>query len=338
MHRMNEPGLHRAAPNGAHHLQGVAGAEAVIGAAGPAASAGVRTLHLPVPGALQDSVSAIVGVEMGETGPVPLAVAPHDSMMLSVQLARGSDAIGPKGEFGLNTRLTGIRSWTGTFTGAGECVTLFAMLTPLGSVRLLEGRQLGASERLRAPLAALLDEQVTRRLESDVALAEGLDGKLRAFGAWLEARASAPRRTGREAMRAARAAMRLCEAPRAPIQDLADEQHVSRRQLERDFDRWLGVSPRHLAQVAQVQGVARSIFAGATLADAAAARGFADQSHMTRVVKQLTGVTPGQFVRGRAASAGAAAPSVSAAIASAFRWATGGRTVYLGGTTRPANA
>ncbi len=329
MDRLNEPGLYRAAPNGAETFDSPSAAGP--GAASSAAPADVRTLHLPVPAALQDSVSAIVGVEMGETGPVPLAVAPHDSMMLSVQLARGTEAIGPKGELGLNTRLTGIRSWTGAFTGAGECVTLFAMLTPLGSVRLLESRRLGASERLRAPLAALLDERVTRRLESDIAMAAGLDGKLRAFGAWLEARADAPRPPGREALRAARAAMRLCEAPRAPIQDLADEQHVSRRQLERDFERWLGVSPRHLAQVAQVQGVARSIFAGATLADAAAARGFADQSHMTRVVKQLTGVTPRHFARGRSSLASVAAPSVSTAIASAFRWATGGRTVYLGG-------
>lgn len=132
--------------------------------------------------------------------------------------------------------------------------------------------------------------------------------------------------------------MRLCESPRAPIQDLADEQHVSRRQLERDFERWLGVSPRHLAQVAQVQGVARSIFAGATLADAAAARGFSDQSHMSRVVKQLTGVTPRHFARGLSPSACSKAPSVSTSIASAFRWATGGRTVYLGGMTGQASA
>lgn len=34
---------------------------------------------------------------------------------------------------------------------------------------------------------------------------------------------------------------------------------------------------------------------GARLADVAADAGFADQSHMTRVFKRVTGVTPGDF-------------------------------------------
>lgn len=278
----------------------------------------IRTIHLPVRGALRDCVEAFVAVEMGPTGPLPLAIAPSDTLMLTVQLARGADAIGPKGSFGLNTRLTGVRRWTGRFVGTGDCVTLFAMLTPLGAVQLLESRRLDGGERIRMPLAHLLDDAPIRRMESDVALRDPLEGKLQAFAAWLEGRASAHRRQSRPALRAARAAMRLCADPRAALETLADEQHVSRRQLERDFDRWLDVSPRHLAQVARMQGVARDVHAGASLADAATGRGFADQPHMNRVVRQLTGLTPREFARSEASP-----------FAAAFRAAAGGRTVYL---------
>lgn len=279
----------------------------------------VHSHHLAVPEALRPLVSALVGVQMDATGPTPLAVAPHDALVLSLQFGRGSgDPIGPKAELGLGTSLTGIRRRTGAFTGAGDCVTLFALLTPLGVVQLLDSRRLDSSPRIRAPLAHLLDEGVTRQLESRIALAQGLQGKLRAFGEWLEARAHAPRRQDRTALRAARAAMRLLKQPLAPMDHLADEQHVSRRQLERDFDRWIGVAPRHLAQVARVQGVAREVHGGASLADAAAGLGFADQPHMSRVVRQLTGLTPRQLVRSQASP-----------LACAFRAATGGATVYL---------
>lgn len=279
----------------------------------------VRAHHLPVPDSLRPIVSALVGVEMDVSGPTPLAIAPHESLVLSLQFARGRcDPIGPKADLGLGTSLTGIRQWTGSFVGAGDCVTLFALLTPVGAVQLLDSRRLDQSPRIRAPLAHLLDEGVTRPLESRIALVHGLPDKLRAFGHWLESRAAAWRQQDRTAMRAARAAMRVLMHPLEPVDRLADEQHVSRRQLERDLERWVGVSPHHLAQVARVQGVARDVYAGASLADAAAGQGFTDQPHMNRVVRKLTGLTPRQFVRSRMSPFG-----------EAFRAATGGATVYL---------
>jgi len=79
-----------------------------------------------------------------------------------------------------------------------------------------------------------------------------------------------------------------------------------------------GHSPRHLAQVAKVQAVSRKAQTGASLADIAADVGFADQAHMSRVVRQLTGMTPLRFTRTR-----------QSPMAAAFRRATGGGTVYL---------
>jgi AraC-like DNA-binding protein len=45
----------------------------------------------------------------------------------------------------------------------------------------------------------------------------------------------------------------------------------------------------------RLEGAKRLIAADASLADAAAGSGFADQSHMTRQFKQTYGVSPGQW-------------------------------------------
>ncbi len=291
---------------------------AAEGAPSPSRSPSVQTRVIPVTGALQPYVAALMAADINAAGPLPLAVAPHESLMLSVQLGRSSDAIEQKGTHGENTCLTGIREWTGTFSGAGNCLSLFALLTPLGAVQLLESRSLDKVPRIRARVAELLDAKLTRSLESDIAVAGTLDDKLRAFAAWLERRATANRRVSPAALRAGQAAMRICGGPTTPIETLASERQVSRRQLERDFRQWLGTSPRHLAQVARVQAVSRKAQSGASLADIAADVGFADQAHMSRVVRQLTGLTPRRFVHAR--------PSPMAA---AFRNATRGGTVYL---------
>lgn len=277
-----------------------------------------RTHWIPVSGPLQSHVSALMAVEIDPIRPTRLSVAPHDSLMLIVQLGRGADCIEQKGPQGENTWLNGIRRWTGSFTPAGNCVTLFAMLTPLGAVNLLESQPLSAVPRIRAHVAQVLDRQVTRYLETDIAHAEGLGERLRRFGAWIEARAFRLRKLDYAATRAARAAMHVCEEPTAAIEEVAARERITRRQLERDFSHWIGTSPRHLGQVARLQAVSRHAQRGWSLARIAAEVGFTDQAHMTRSVRQLTNLTPHRFVR-----------AASTPMSTAFRAATAGGTVYL---------
>ena len=51
--------------------------------------------------------------------------APDNSVLMEIS------AIERKGNHGELTRLTGIRNSTGSFIGAGDCITLCALLTPI---------------------------------------------------------------------------------------------------------------------------------------------------------------------------------------------------------------
>ncbi len=82
------------------------------------------------------------------------------------------------------------------------------------------------------------------------------------------------------------------------LSDIAAAAHLSPYHLARLFKQTLGVSPyQHVLQV-RVNN-ARSLLAAGphrgSLADIAAAVGFADQSHLTRHFKRITGLTPSQF-------------------------------------------
>ncbi len=82
------------------------------------------------------------------------------------------------------------------------------------------------------------------------------------------------------------------------LSEIAAAVHLSPFHLARLFKQTLGVSPyQHVLQV-RVHN-ARCLLAAGTgpcsLAEVAAAVGFADQSHLSRHFKRITGVTPGQF-------------------------------------------
>ncbi len=172
----------------------------------PTPHCAARTHHLSMTGDLRNHVSALLGIEATVVAPLPRAIAPHDALVLAVQFTCDGRDINITSGLGSNTRVTGIRGWTGRFTSAASsCLALFALLTPLGAVQLLNSRRLDASPRVRAPLEHMLDLGMTRQLESRIVVAGDLPAKLAAFGAWLEERAHQRRVQNRDALRAARA-------------------------------------------------------------------------------------------------------------------------------------
>ncbi|WOD15104.1 AraC family transcriptional regulator [Paraburkholderia kirstenboschensis] len=95
----------------------------------------------------------------------------------------------------------------------------------------------------------------------------------------------------------ARAKARIDDDPSAPLTlaDLASEARMSRFQLLRAFAHEIGLPPYAYRMQRRVALARQWIGRGASLADAAAAAGFADQSHMTRAFVRLLGVTPANY-------------------------------------------
>lgn len=84
-------------------------------------------------------------------------------------------------------------------------------------------------------------------------------------------------------------------AARLSLTSLAADVGASRYQLIRAFARELGLTP-HAYIVQQRLALARRLIrAGSAIADAAAASGFSDQSHLTRAFSYQFGVTPARY-------------------------------------------
>jgi AraC-like DNA-binding protein len=94
-----------------------------------------------------------------------------------------------------------------------------------------------------------------------------------------------------------RAKGRIDDAPAAAITlaDLARESGLSRFQVLRGFVRATGFTPHAYLTQRRIDLARRLIAGRVPLAEAAAASGFADQSHMTRTFVRKYGVSPGAY-------------------------------------------
>lgn len=85
--------------------------------------------------------------------------------------------------------------------------------------------------------------------------------------------------------------------PTAPVSlsDLAEASGLSRYQLLRAFSQGVGLTPHAYLIQRRLNMARRLIRNGMPLAEAAAASGFADQSHMTRLFTRFFGFSPGRL-------------------------------------------
>jgi AraC-like DNA-binding protein len=75
------------------------------------------------------------------------------------------------------------------------------------------------------------------------------------------------------------------------------ETAVSPRSVQRHFTRITGLSPQHVRQISRAREAVARLRTGEAIAEVAYELGYADQSHLTRDVKRLTGYTPGESRR-----------------------------------------
>lgn len=81
-------------------------------------------------------------------------------------------------------------------------------------------------------------------------------------------------------------------AGRIRIGALAEDLGVSRRYLEIGFGRQIGMPPKMVARIARFQHAVHALSQPSARFSAAAACGFADQSHFNREFRALAGITP----------------------------------------------
>lgn len=91
-------------------------------------------------------------------------------------------------------------------------------------------------------------------------------------------------------------------ADRISMEELEDLAQMDRFSLSRQFRNIFGTSPHRYLVMRRLERAKTELTQGASLADAAFASGFADQSHLTRHFKRTFGMTPGHWRRLCAAS------------------------------------
>jgi AraC-like DNA-binding protein len=79
-----------------------------------------------------------------------------------------------------------------------------------------------------------------------------------------------------------------------PVADMAERLALSPRQLHRRCLPVFGYGPRHLSRVVRLE---RALTASGSLAEVAYWSGYADQAHLSRDIRDLTGTTPSQLRR-----------------------------------------
>jgi AraC-like DNA-binding protein len=79
------------------------------------------------------------------------------------------------------------------------------------------------------------------------------------------------------------------------LADLANLTQLSRYHLLRVFSSYAGVPPHAYLRQVRVRHAKDLLSAGRSIAEVAVSTGFNDQSHLTRWLKRLWGVTPGQY-------------------------------------------
>jgi AraC-like DNA-binding protein len=275
--------------------------------------------HMPVPGALDAFVDALVWARIGAARRCSVSpLMPHGGLLLVVSLS--AEAAGPARPRAVTSMVARRLCDSGTTlrTRTSGCDTLFALLKPRGALRLMHDVRLGDASpataqpaQARMDLQALVGRAQAQRLRASVEQAVGAREALPELARWLEALCiESPRR---EPAGMGQLLSLMDADPAASLEQLREAVGMGRRSVERHVQAWFGTTPKQQQRFVRLQHSGRLAWQQRRAAEIAFELGFADQPHFSRTVTQLTGMTARRFM-GR----------MDTALARAFREATGG--------------
>jgi AraC-like DNA-binding protein len=156
---------------------------------------------------------------------------------------------------------------------------------PFVSCPVLPAARLDAARALWDPDVAMDDVARTELVVAAADLLRAASGTTRA-----------PPLLALERLRRVRSCIADSPGQRQPMEQLERVAGLDRWTLARQFRAAFGTSPSRFRTMRQLDLVRRSLRCGMSLAEAALAAGFADQSHMSRQFKVAYGVSPGAWV------------------------------------------
>ncbi|MEM5583860.1 helix-turn-helix domain-containing protein [Roseibium sp. AS2] len=217
---------------------------------------------------------------MIRTSPVPYAV-------LSVNIGRPNSE--ENGRLVPDVALLGLQSQNRSWCSWSDTYFVMVMLTVSGLVRLFSHTGPSSADRL-LDLGAVTGDGPAKSLKSSVGAALT---PLRIAGVldqWLISRLSNIQAVP-ESRQIAMAHHALHRGE--TVETAAKLAEVDRRQLNRLFQRHLGVGPKELASLERLHSSLQSVQAGS----GDSKNGFSDQAHQTRSWRRRLGVTPGAYSR-----------------------------------------
>jgi AraC-like DNA-binding protein len=141
-----------------------------------------------------------------------------------------------------------------------------------------------------------MDEEIDALAEADIAAAVA---NVLAVAAGLD-EPTLPRNVPIKALQRVRDKLAADPARSTRVEELERIAGLDRWTLARDFRAAFGTSPRRFRTMRQLDHVRQSVMQGGSLAEAAFAAGFADQSHMSRMFKRAYGLTPLNWAKSHA--------------------------------------
>jgi AraC-like DNA-binding protein len=246
-------------------------------------------------GDLQHHLPALAWLDVNAPqGREHLAV-PSDLFLITVYCDDTLVCREPQDAGRLQVLVSMLRTQPAKFQSLGQGQLALALLTPAGLIKVLRAPLQGLTDR-RLPLAQFCGSAEERRLRDALLGAADTVERLQLLGRWIEGRIHQRYGVGAQQRRTARAAAVVQQrGGGADLSLLAKQLGVTRRQLERDFQMWLGASPASFARLVRFQRAAVTVSSGGRFLDAVFENHFADQSHLNRSFKALSGMTPGEL-------------------------------------------